>query len=66
MGSIGSIAKWNKTSNNITSIIKNSCVNDEKALHIKKKNQWLLLEDGIRDFLNLFLHFHNSKINAFK
>ena len=44
MGSIGSIAKWNKKYNLNYIKYKNSCVNDEKALHIKK-NQWLLLED---------------------
>lgn len=65
MGSIGSIAKWNKKYNLNYIKYKNSCVNDEKALHIKK-NQWLLLEDGFRNFLNLFFHFHNFKINAVK
>ena len=50
MGSIGSIAKWNKTSNNITSIIKNSCVNDEKALHIKKKISGYLWKMGLETF----------------
>lgn len=37
MGSIGSIAKWNKKYNLNYIKYKNSCVNDEKALHIKKK-----------------------------